>query len=197
MLLLEWKWSMHSPCQERTFAKFPYFIRILKSIWFLLLLPHHANPTEVFPHILHHPLCTEYSRWLIWGPGMNKNYVKHALKSPQKFRTQDCSSANLLGSWHISGLKSKSYYEILIFWCHLWNKLSSLRSHFSYPTLNLLGHPVAILLVNLTRFLLCKLIWHSCLTRHVTLYVKWGFTHVIISKGNFSSKWRSKHFPGH
>ena len=134
MLLLEWKWSMHSPCQERTFAKFPYFIRILKSIWFLLLLPHHANPTEVFPHILHHPLCTEYSRWLIWGPGMNKNYVKHALKSPQKFRTQDCSSANLLGSWHISGLKSKSYYEILIFW--LITSLKYIRNPKSWRSYN-------------------------------------------------------------
>ena len=39
-----------------------------------------------------------------------------ALKSPQKFRTPGCSSANFLGSWHISGLKSKSYYEILTFW---------------------------------------------------------------------------------
>ena len=134
MLLLEWKWSMHSPCQERTFAKFPYFIRILKSIWFLLLLPHHANPTEVFPHILHHPLCTEYSRWLIWGPGMNKNYVKHALKSPQKFRTQDCSSANLLGSWHISGLKSKSYYEILNF-C-LITSLKYIRNPKSWRSFN-------------------------------------------------------------
>ena len=28
----------------------------------------------------------------------------------QMFRTS--SSANFLGSWHISGLKSKSYYEI-------------------------------------------------------------------------------------
>ena len=32
----------------------------------------------------------------------------------QKFRTS--SSANFLGSWHISGLKSKSYYEIWTFW---------------------------------------------------------------------------------
>ena len=39
-----------------------------------------------------------------------------ALKSPQKFRTPGCSSANFLGSWHISGLKSKSYYEIWTFW---------------------------------------------------------------------------------
>ena len=39
-----------------------------------------------------------------------------ALKSPQKLRPPGCSSANFLGSWYISGLKSKSYYEILIFW---------------------------------------------------------------------------------
>ena len=38
----------------------------------------------------------------------------HALKSPQMFRTP--RSANFLGAWHIWGLKSKSYYEICIFW---------------------------------------------------------------------------------
>ena len=32
----------------------------------------------------------------------------------QKFRTP--SSANFLGSWHIWGLKSKSYYEMWTFW---------------------------------------------------------------------------------
>ena len=31
------------------------------------------------------------------------------------------SSANFLGSWHISGLKSKFYHKILTFWCHLKN----------------------------------------------------------------------------
>ena len=41
---------------------------------------------------------------------------QRALKSPQKFRTLSSSSANFLGSWHISGLKSKSYYEIWTFW---------------------------------------------------------------------------------
>ena len=35
----------------------------------------------------------------------------------QKFRTS--SSANFLSSWHISGLKSKSYYEIWTFWSKL------------------------------------------------------------------------------
>lgn len=34
--LLQQSFTMHSPCQERSFAKFPYFIRTLKSIWFLL-----------------------------------------------------------------------------------------------------------------------------------------------------------------
>ena len=43
--------------------------------------------------------------------------ILRALKSPQKFRTLGCSSANFLGSLGISGLKSKSYYEILTFWC--------------------------------------------------------------------------------
>ena len=36
-------------------------------------------------------------------------YIVRALKSPQKFRTP--SSANFLGSWHISGFKSKSCYK--------------------------------------------------------------------------------------
>ena len=40
---------------------------------------------------------------------------QRALKSPQKFRTLGCSSANFLGSLGISGLKSKFYYEILTF----------------------------------------------------------------------------------
>ena len=40
----------------------------------------------------------------------------YALKSPQKFLTPGCSSANFLGSLDISGLKLKSYYEILTFW---------------------------------------------------------------------------------
>ena len=40
-----------------------------------------------------------------------------ALKSPQKFRTS--SSASFLGYWHISGLKSKSYYEIWTFWSQI------------------------------------------------------------------------------
>ena len=48
-----------------------------------------------------------------------KNYILlRALKSPQKFRTPSSSYANFSGSWHISGLKSKFYYEILTFWCH-------------------------------------------------------------------------------
>ena len=37
----------------------------------------------------------------------------------KKFRTP--SSANFLGSWHISSLKSKSYYEIWHFWFHFYN----------------------------------------------------------------------------
>ena len=48
--------------------------------------------------------------------------ILRALKSPQKFRTPGSSSANFLGSWYISDLKSKSSYEILTFWCHLKNK---------------------------------------------------------------------------
>ena len=47
-----------------------------------------------------------------------------ALKSPQKLRTPGCSSANFLGSWYISGLKSKFYYEILIFWCHIKDQVA-------------------------------------------------------------------------
>ena len=42
-----------------------------------------------------------------------------ALKSPQKFRTLSCSSANFLGSWYILSLKSKSYYEIWTPWISL------------------------------------------------------------------------------
>ena len=44
-------------------------------------------------------------------------FFLRALKSPQKFWTS--SSANFLGFWHISGLKSKSYYEIWTFWSKL------------------------------------------------------------------------------
>ena len=51
---------------------------------------------------------------MAWKHQTAANDVLRALKSPQKFRTP--SSANFLGSWHISGLKSKSYYEILTFW---------------------------------------------------------------------------------
>ena len=40
-----------------------------------------------------------------------------ALKSPQKFRTS--SSANFLGSWYISGLKSKYYYKIWTLWSQI------------------------------------------------------------------------------
>ena len=50
-----------------------------------------------------------------------------ALKSPQKFRTPGCSSANFLGSWYISGLKSKSCYEIWTFW---WNFLKKMNEKF-------------------------------------------------------------------
>ena len=39
-------------------------------------------------------------------------YAERALKSPQKFQTPSCSSANFLGSRYILSLKSKSYYEI-------------------------------------------------------------------------------------
>ena len=52
--------------------------------------------------------------WAFW-------WILRALKSPQKFRIPGCSSANFLRSLGISGLKSKSYYKILTFWCHLWN----------------------------------------------------------------------------
>ena len=57
-----------------------------------------------------------------------------ALKSPQKFRTPGCSSANFFGSWYISDLKSKFYYEILTFCCHFKIKLNSLaiESHFFF-----------------------------------------------------------------
>ena len=52
-------------------------------------------------------------------PKPNFISILRALKSPQKFRTPSCSSANFLGSLDILGLKSKSYYEILTFWCHI------------------------------------------------------------------------------
>ena len=62
--------------------------------------------------------------WAFW-------WILRALKSPQKFRTQGCSSANFLGSLNISGLKSKSYYEISTSWCHFLDFLcfwSSLKA---------------------------------------------------------------------
>ena len=49
-------------------------------------------------------------------------FLLRALKSPQKFRSPGCSSANFLGSWYISGLKSKSYYEIWTSWLILCKK---------------------------------------------------------------------------
>ena len=48
-----------------------------------------------------------------------QNSILRALKSPKKFRTSNSSSANFLGSWHISDLKSKSYYEIWTFWSQI------------------------------------------------------------------------------
>ena len=44
-----------------------------------------------------------------------------ALKSPQKFRTP--SSANFLGSWHISGLNLKSYNEIWTLWSKIGHQM--------------------------------------------------------------------------
>ena len=43
-----------------------------------------------------------------------------ALKSPQKFRTPDCSSANFLGSWYISGLVFKYFFSCLFHIFFLW-----------------------------------------------------------------------------
>ena len=58
-----------------------------------------------------------------WHPDkMVQNFLKmknRALKSPQKFRTPGYSSANFLGSWYISGLKSKSYYKIWTLWSQI------------------------------------------------------------------------------
>ena len=51
--------------------------------------------------------------------------ILRALKSPQKFRTPSCSSADFLGSWYISSLKSKSYYEIWTSWLILHSSVSA------------------------------------------------------------------------
>ena len=40
-------------------------------------------------------------------------YLLRALKSPQKFRTPSCSSANFLASLHISGLKFLWWFQCL------------------------------------------------------------------------------------
>ena len=56
-------------------------------------------------------------------PKPNFISILRALKSPQKFRTQSFSSANFLGFWCISGLKSKSYYEIFTFWITFQSQL--------------------------------------------------------------------------
>ena len=61
----------------------------------------------------------------------------HALKSPQKFRTT--SSANFLGSWHISGLKLKSYYEIWTFWLTFGLKMIQFYSWYFRSTTSVFG----------------------------------------------------------
>ena len=57
------------------------------------------------------------------------NYARWNHHKSFDFRT--LSSANFLGSWHIFGLKPKSYYEIWTFWsifslCFFSNKVLSL-----------------------------------------------------------------------
>ena len=54
--------------------------------------------------------------------------VLRALKSPQKFRTP--SSANFLGSWHVSWSKLKSYYEIWTLWSKLGLQMLPFHSWF-------------------------------------------------------------------
>ena len=66
-----------------------------------------------------------------------------ALKSPQKFRTPGCSSANFLGSWYISGLKSKSCYET---WNSWYKKLTkNIQSCFNIFTVSWNGIRKSIL----------------------------------------------------
>ena len=66
--------------------------------------------------ILLEPHCLKITQNVSFS---NNIWQLRALKSPQKFRTPGCSSANFLGSWYISGLKSKSYFKIWTLWSQI------------------------------------------------------------------------------
>ena len=76
-----------------------------------------------------------FYRTSLWFKSLKKNlsffYIR-ALKSPQKFRTSGCSSANFLSSWHTSGLKLKSYYEIWTFWSQLGLQMIQFHEFHSF-----------------------------------------------------------------
>ena len=61
---------------------------------------------------------------------LNLFFITRVEITTQKFRAP--SSANFLGSWHISGLKSKSYYEIWTFWIHFWYFFKLARGSANY-----------------------------------------------------------------
>ena len=80
-----------------------------------------------------HPCTTTVMYILLLDPfrfAVEAKFVLRALKSPQKFRSP--RSANFLGSCHISGLKSKSYYEIWTFWSQIDLQMIQFHSFYKW-----------------------------------------------------------------